>query len=176
MEPSSAEDGDDPASPADAAMHAGASMEPSSAEDGDLGDPIHSHLGERLQWSRPQLRTETGMVRTTERAQHRASMEPSSAEDGDAPAVRLVRCRGCASMEPSSAEDGDGNDTATLNPNIAASMEPSSAEDGDPMETEARHVCSKRLQWSRPQLRTETRLAIRRRHGICACFNGAVLS
>ncbi len=60
-----------------------------------------------------------------------------------------------ASMEPSSAEDGDQavphGDAAVA----VASMEPSSAEDGDRTENTLRTGLVM-LQWSRPQLRTET--------------------
>ncbi len=61
-----------------------ASMEPSSVEDGNpCTARISAAVTLRLQWSRPQLRTETrspghGLPRHTP-----ASMEPSSVEDGN---------------------------------------------------------------------------------------------
>ncbi len=47
----------------------------------------------------------------------------------------------------------------------SASMEPSSAEDGNPAVTSIPTVWLVRLQWSRPQLRTETTLAVRDSRG-----------
>ncbi len=60
-----------------------------------------------LQWSRPQLRTETSVTCRLPTALRPASMEPSSAEDGDLLAARQAKSESLASMEPSSAEDGD---------------------------------------------------------------------
>ncbi len=61
-----------------------ASMEPSSAEDGDAMKSCAWPLADtRLQWSRPQQRTETGTRTTNFNSAISASMEPSSAEDGD---------------------------------------------------------------------------------------------
>ena len=87
-----------------------------------------------LQWSRPQLRTET--IKAIIHALHKAE----------------------ASMEPSSAEDGNES-TATLGQGgtPAASMEPSSAEDGNVVAWQLEDSAYTGLQWSRPQLRTETR-------------------
>ncbi len=82
-------------------------------------------------------------------------MEPSSAEDGDlARKVNLER-QLAASMEPSSAEDGDNEGDARPWPVDTASMEPSSAEDGD-LKSRPLACGHAPLQWSRPQLRTET--------------------
>ncbi len=111
-----------------------ASMEPSSVEDGN------EQLGTRwlvvlrwLQWSRPQLRTETSRVILTPR---RTVMLQWSG-----PQLRTetadTRCRGSrgfriASMEPSSVEDGNtrGGEIRNVTP-TPASMEPSSVEDGN---------------------------------------------
>ena len=61
-----------------------------------------------LQWSRPQVRTETSRLHLQAAEGSPASMEPSSGEDGDQEqCLRSVRPVACASMEPSSGEDGD---------------------------------------------------------------------
>ncbi len=61
----------------------------------------------KLQWSRPQLRTETRKRHRDRLPPEGASMEPSSVEDGNInfPNVPAVVCP--ASMEPSSVEDGN---------------------------------------------------------------------
>ncbi len=59
-------------------------------------------------------------------------------------------------MEPSSAEDGDAVVAETDDATTDASMEPSSAEDGDSPAHRIRCGFLTLLQWSRPQLRTET--------------------
>ncbi len=83
-------------------------MEPSSAEDGDqTRRPVYGAAPSLLQWSRPQLRTETRVVGWRETPKRRASMEPSSAEDGDLMCGQVHVVKHAASMEPSSAEDGD---------------------------------------------------------------------
>ncbi len=177
-----------------------ASMEPSSAEDGDCraAGPVPSLSGgfngavlsrgrrqvqaagrlmgqEALQWSRPQQRTETLLMGRPKIMPDSASMEPSSAEDGDgqrqnvycSPDLRfngavLSRGRRPAEMAKLWCEAAD------------ASMEPSSAEDGDDDQTACVPILQ-RLQWSRPQQRTETPNSSLncQRH---ASFNGAVLS
>ena len=61
-------------------------MEPSSAEDGNVQKPHgDSRTENTLQWSRPQLRTETTVAGTEQARVNVASMEPSSAEDGNRP-------------------------------------------------------------------------------------------
>ncbi len=111
MEPSTAEDGDH-CRLSDLFAGQTASMEPSSAEDGDPRLWNHWCLAFRLQWSRPQLRTETNTItkiqpamlmlqwsrpqlrtetcdwRSADHYEGTASMEPSSAEDGDIPCLR----------------------------------------------------------------------------------------
>ncbi len=85
----------------------------------------------------------------------RASMEPSSVEDGNDNLI-LPSCPVCAaSMEPSSVEDGNSVLTVETSIAFSASMEPSSVEDGNwtPL---SRCLQTHQLQWSRPQLRTET--------------------
>ncbi len=84
-------------------------MEPSSVEDGNLvlGGKAVEEL-EALQWSRPQLRTETSPQLSISQNPVFASMEPSSVEDGNVNTageqlIGIVR----ASMEPSSVEDGN---------------------------------------------------------------------
>ncbi len=59
-------------------------MEPSSVEDGNKCclRPI-GFSQKRLQWSRPQLRTETGHPAEVVPVHAAASMEPSSVEDGN---------------------------------------------------------------------------------------------
>ncbi len=84
-------------------------------------------------------------------------MEPSSAEDGDLLQV-VESCHAVieASMEPSSAEDGDFFASGGEGDILCASMEPSSAEDGDGKFELHSPNQPNMLQWSRPQLRTET--------------------
>ena len=67
-----------------------------------------------LQWSRPQLRTETWRDDCqVADLWVRASMEPSSAEDGNQGLqVESPHVTEVASMEPSSAEDGNPADLA----------------------------------------------------------------
>ncbi len=69
-------------------------MEPSSAEDGDgKGAGVEAPAGPQLQWSRPQLRTETLEDNPLKRGLSvAASMEPSSAEDGDTAIREAGRC------------------------------------------------------------------------------------
>ena len=83
-------------------------------------------------------------------------MEPSSAEDGDLADKSIRVAHGNSSMEPSSAEDGDGLDPAAVRFSQESSMEPSSAEDGDVTTSRKMRLFGFCLQWSRPQLRTET--------------------
>ncbi len=86
-----------------------------------------------LQWSRPQLRTETLFSRMCCTMRLRASMEPSSVEDGNLATVgTCITGSTFASMEPSSVEDGNLSDVEQHVPvNVVASMEPSSVEDGN---------------------------------------------
>ncbi len=87
----------------------------------------------QLQWSRPQLRTETWRLWWPRRSRRvllqwsRPQLRTETAQAGETQASKHL-----ASMEPSSVEDGNG-------PNCIAPP----------------HLPS-RLQWSRPQLRTET--------------------
>ncbi len=86
-----------------------------------------------------------------------ASMEPSSVEDGNKAGLdnpyRICK----ASMEPSSVEDGNPIVSRSCLPVVKrASMEPSSVEDGNKTCSSSSGHCPSRLQWSRPQLRTET--------------------
>ncbi len=62
-----------------------------------------------------------------------------------------------ASMEPSSVEDGNQNMMTMRGENTPASMEPSSVEDGN-HNKKPEAAGPRRLQWSRPQLRTETKV------------------
>ncbi len=134
----------------------------------------------QLQWSRPQLRTETQSVCSAAVQQSTASMEPSSVEDGNSGEIlsqwhtteasmepssvedgNVVGCCtsadvACASMEPSSVEDGNKSATCIGRSDPGASMEPSSVEDGNPGRDVVAVQKSVVLQWSRPQLRTET--------------------
>ncbi len=62
-------------------------------------------------------------------------------------------------MEPSSVEDG--NETVSRMVSFFsrhASMEPSSVEDGNARSSSPLPPANRELQWSRPQLRTETPL------------------
>ena len=60
-------------------------------------------------------------------------------------------------MEPSSGEDGNlDQDQMIVTPAQTASMEPSSGEDGNIATVEVFAVDVSVLQWSRPQVRTET--------------------
>ncbi len=90
-------------------------------------------LGTELQWSRPQLRTETGTLCQHSFGQSAASMEPSSVEDGNPSALLAHRALlKSASMEPSSVEDGNGPLVdRPRRSQVMASMEPSSVEDGN---------------------------------------------
>ncbi len=59
-------------------------MEPSSVEDGnDQPDMPDDPDDDELQWSRPQLRTETRSMIADPSKNRLASMEPSSVEDGN---------------------------------------------------------------------------------------------
>ncbi len=60
-----------------------------------------------LQWSRPQLRTETRTLLSSPRSEVIASMEPSSVEDGNFSGMFGQAESKPASMEPSSVEDGN---------------------------------------------------------------------
>ncbi len=83
-------------------------MEPSSVEDGNADSATAFYLfAEPLQWSRPQLRTETLQSPTGSTFRTLASMEPSSVEDGNVPEGRQTAAQAGASMEPSSVEDGN---------------------------------------------------------------------
>ncbi len=86
-----------------------ASMEPSSVEDGNLcRSTVQFGTCPPLQWSRPQLRTETWRVCRRHCDWCTASMEPSSVEDGNASAFDVdSQAVAAASMEPSSVEDGN---------------------------------------------------------------------
>ncbi len=201
MEPSSVEDGNR-VSQWLSVYGSDASMEPSSVEDGNenqVRNQVWSQV--ELQWSRPQLRTETG--RFTPRKLHHlphASMEPSSVEDGNDWARMASSAGRFASMEPSSVEDGNQRLSSECGSDCSASMEPSSVEDGNSFGCTVSSRPPNLLQWSRPQLRTETtssqpatvhtssasmepssvedgnpRLSIAWQEP-CRCFNGAVLS
>ncbi len=61
-------------------------------------------------------------------------------------------------MEPSSVEDGNHGIEILNDREAAASMEPSSVEDGNPRKIGGMAETTAQLQWSRPQLRTETQL------------------
>ncbi len=83
MEPSSVEDGNQFCT-VEALLRDAASMEPSSVEDGNILRstlPVGAYAW--LQWSRPQLRTETRRRLSGVGLQFTASMEPSSVEDGN---------------------------------------------------------------------------------------------
>ena len=86
----------------------------------------------------------------------RASMEPSSAEDGNDVGLVTGETHAMASMEPSSAEDGNSAVDSCGVGAADASMEPSSAEDGNLTSDSGGFSSGVWLQWSRPQLRTET--------------------
>ncbi len=59
-------------------------MEPSSVEDGNpIWPRARKAVWQSLQWSRPQLRTETRRNTRNRRRKRDASMEPSSVEDGN---------------------------------------------------------------------------------------------
>ncbi len=108
MEPSSVEDGNMGVIATHSEIQS-ASMEPSSVEDGN-----HRCTGLRpgrgaLQWSRPQLRTETQSAQSPLMTEERASMEPSSVEDGNHSDSHNTATKRVASMEPSSVEDGNDN-------------------------------------------------------------------
>ncbi len=90
--------------------------------------------------------------------------------------VRLLAVRSSASMEPSSVEDGNENGSRTVSPSLLASMEPSSVEDGNIDVTPPPALLPEPLQWSRPQLRTETCVKTCTVSSSWAGFNGAVLS
>ncbi len=83
MEPSSVEDGNLVYGEASCVV-SGASMEPSSVEDGNafFDNPQCGRIW-LLQWSRPQLRTETAQAPRSKEFGSSASMEPSSVEDGN---------------------------------------------------------------------------------------------
>ncbi len=92
-------------------------MEPSSVEDGKcvgsdidsqraklqwsrpqlrtetLANPLNPLVKEMLQWSRPQLRTETSQQAAAAMEIFGASMEPSSVEDGNLAPVSLPELR-----------------------------------------------------------------------------------
>ncbi len=82
MEPSSVEDGNLLEVPGNN-REGRASMEPSSVEDGNSTSIAVRAAMKRLQWSRPQLRTETGRHHHLQSLIGCASMEPSSVEDGN---------------------------------------------------------------------------------------------
>ncbi len=83
-------------------------MEPSSVEDGNEDDSEEEPIETKLQWSRPQLRTETHSARCTPCGTPFASMEPSSVEDGNTRLpLSVAVVSSLASMEPSSVEDGN---------------------------------------------------------------------
>ena len=64
-------------------------MEPSSGEDGNFLSVFNTQCCYWLQWSRPQVRTETIPGTTVLDDAISASMEPSSGEDGNmSPAMR----------------------------------------------------------------------------------------
>ncbi len=108
-------------------------MEPSSVEDGNFILNNSTRHFRPLQWSRPQLRTETMAGDVITQPGLYASMEPSSVEDGN----QLWQAhRGQQAAE--------------------ASMEPSSVEDGNWVRHGDAETSTLALQWSRPQLRTET--------------------
>ncbi len=109
-------------------------MEPSSVEDGNMPFIMRVSGSRRwLQWSRPQLRTET-----------------RSSGCGVAPC-------GCASMEPSSVEDGNLRQRQVATQAVVVlqwSRPQLRTETSEP--TKNRGERRRALQWSRPQLRTET--------------------
>ena len=83
MEPSSGEDGNLDAKVIEDSAEC-ASMEPSSGEDGNKFVPeVWQSAVYALQWSRPQVRTETFQRMTCKSDCRIASMEPSSGEDGN---------------------------------------------------------------------------------------------
>ncbi len=131
-------------------------MEPSSVEDGNpecWQDVSRYHA--LLQWSRPQLRTETWrfgrwpITRSKLQWSRPQLRTETRAVGGDG------ICSDDASMEPSSVEDGNRRKPACRVRGVRASMEPSSVEDGNSRPPPVLRFTA-RLQWSRPQLRTET--------------------
>ncbi len=104
-----------------------------------------------LQWSRPQLRTET---------------DPSSSNSGVRNMLQWSR--------PQLRTETYGS-RLVMSARLNASMEPSSVEDGNRGKHSRDGLHEIRLQWSRPQLRTET-LSTRRTGCSHSSFNGAVLS
>ncbi len=131
MEPSSVEDGN-PLPLCQRVSVELTSMEPSSVEDGNESRPSVARSGpQKLQWSRPQLRTETR--RTVCRVSNRffTSMEPSSVEDGNLLQLQRDRAGRDTSMEPSSVEDGNRIGACFAGLRDRTSMEPSSVEDGN---------------------------------------------
>ncbi len=157
MEPSSVEDGNGDGRVRFPWWDA-ASMEPSSVEDGNFGAPgTVFHDTPQLQWSRPQLRTETstavcGPVCVCELQWSRPQLRTETLR---VPALSFGPF--LASMEPSSVEDGNkAVDGTTPSIPCPASMEPSSVEDGNLPAEYSKIIYLALLQWSRPQLRTET--------------------
>ncbi len=69
-------------------------------------------------------------------------------------------------MEPSSVEDGNQPISERHPVQFDASMEPSSVEDGN-VKKGHRQIDAIRLQWSRPQLRTETMQVERQQRNDC---------
>ena len=163
-------------------LHWFASMEPSSGEDGDVPLELVAFDARWLQWSRPQVRTETlqvlgVVIELTTLQWSRPQVRTETCSDG------VASSRAGASMEPSSGEDGDiAVPPVIISPNALqwsrpqvrtetygwglqmfpldkASMEPSSGEDGDKIfERLVMSPC--KLQWSRPQVRTETGIGL----------------
>ncbi len=130
----------------------------------------------RLQWSRPQLRTETRRSPLRRMGAGMASMEPSSVEDGN---TKLpIRAK------------GDFIWLQWSRPQLRT--ETNAMADGQPdnkplqwsrpqLRTETSRLCpapvpDSMLQWSRPQLRTETLRSLRTPIHTHQRFNGAVLS
>ncbi len=84
-------------------------------------------------------------------------MEPSSVEDGNIVGELNQIQSTLTSMEPSSVEDGNsGTGVPAITVALVTSMEPSSVEDGNHRTPQNAPEASTALQWSRPQLRTET--------------------
>ncbi len=114
--------------------------------------------GTMLQWSRPQLRTETQEFSHQISHDRPASMEPSSVEDGNNRMTRqtLRILRVLQWSRPQLRTETRGILARGCTRIWFASMEPSSVEDGNTIRNGWLNIREEVLQWSRPQLRTET--------------------
>ncbi len=110
----------------------------------------------RLQWSRPQLRTETWSVIACRCPDSELQWSRPQLRTETTPLPPWSAILQRTSMEPSSVEDGNVGDFGGIYVQRVTSMEPSSVEDGNPPPAGPFSSMLTVLQWSRPQLRTET--------------------